>query len=112
VPGKDPTTDQPIDYYTLKAIIHDWGDAEAIKILKNLRAAVNDKDRVMFIEVNKGIDDSWEGIRRMIDVTMMLYVGMERDKAQWKKLFEQTGFKLIGILPSAGLFSVVEAEPI
>jgi hypothetical protein len=68
--------------------------------------------RLELCSVNKGIDDSWEGIRRMIDVTMMMYGGMERDKAQWKKLFERTGFKLIRILPSAGLFSVVEAEPI
>ncbi|KYK60822.1 hypothetical protein DCS_01960 [Drechmeria coniospora] len=91
---------QPLqaDVYLLKMILHDWPDAEAIKILRNLAVAMKPGSRLLIIDyVGKQPDaaDSSEPLPRSIeamgtatDVRMMaLFNARERPIDEWKHVF-------------------------
>lgn len=50
----------------------------------------------------------------IIDMMMLLYFGEARQRTveEYKELFGATGLDLTRVLPTAGAFSIVEAQPI
>jgi O-methyltransferase domain/Dimerisation domain len=98
------------DAYIMKHIIHDWNDAEAITILKNIRSAMNPGGRVILLE-SVIAPGSQPDFGKIIDLEMLLMPGgRERTEQEFRVLFERAGFTLTRIVPTKSPLSVVEAR--
>ena len=104
------------DAYLLKHVIHDWNDAQAAQILKNVRAALPPHGRVLIVEgvyperieanlVCRGAASN--------DVNMLVVAGgRQRSAAEFRDLFAAAGLRLSRIVPTAApAATVIEAEP-
>jgi hypothetical protein len=83
------------DIYMIKLILHDWPDAESIKILRGLIPALRPGSRVLFIDyVGKqgNSEDLPRSIQQMgtaTDLRMLaLFNAEERPLDAWKKIFQ------------------------
>jgi hypothetical protein len=97
------------DVYLLKKIIHDWDDEQAIRILKNCRKAMAPHARLLLIElvVPTGNDPSFA---KLLDLLMMIWPGgRERTGAEYRQILESADLRLMRIVPTQGLVSVIEA---
>ncbi|KAM0818385.1 putative O-methyltransferase domain-containing protein [Seiridium cardinale] len=117
---------QPIsaDIYLLKMILHDWPDAECIKILRNLVPVLKPGAKVLLIEYIGGAgdeesDQSADSPRSLkqygtaTDVRLMaIFNGKERPINAWKSIFTAADerFKIsdTDAIPH-GFFGVIEA---
>ncbi len=96
------------DAYMMKHIIHDWDDENSIKILQNIRSAMNDNGKVLIIEmvVPEGNEPSPS---KALDILMLVMEGgKERTKDEYRKLLEASGFRLTRIIPTKSPYSVIE----
>ncbi len=84
------------DAYSLKMILHDWTDAECVKILSNIRKAVTGTALVFVVEhVVPGPDVPH--FSKMFDIHMMCWgTGQERTEAQYTSLLERAGWTPAG----------------
>lgn len=101
--------------YVLKYILHNWGDEDCVKILRNVRAALeeassknnyastsNDSARVLIIE-HGPIESSPE--IRLLDLHMAVLCGKgasERTTEEYSKLVEASGLTMHRVHPSKG----------
>jgi len=107
--------------YMLRYILHDYGDADALQILKNVRAAIGDdagrKASTVLLIGESAIPDrdavSPMAMAHSIDMQMMTMFGdaWERTPKSWASLLEKSGFKLQQIHPTRSLLHWVEAVP-
>lgn len=99
------------DAYLLRLVIHDWEDAEASKILSNLRKAVKPESCIAMIEIV--IPETPEfSAGKWNDLVMMLTTGgRERSSTEYSNLLSAAGFELKTILPTASPASLIVAEP-
>jgi O-methyltransferase domain/Dimerisation domain len=98
------------DAYIMRAVIHDWEDAEAVAILKVCRRAMPDTAKLLLIEMLVGSPNAMPRAKFM-DLTMLVLPGgRERTSDEYAALFEKSGFKLTRIVP-AGRGAVIEAQP-
>jgi hypothetical protein len=93
-------TAQPVKgarYYYLRSILHNWGDAQAVEILRKLAPALAAESQVLIDELvvpDQGAD-SWVAGQ---DLNMMLlFGGMERRRDDWTVLLDQAGLKIVDI---------------
>jgi len=97
--------------------LHDWGDDECIKILKNCKQAIPSRDaggKAIIIDIvvgSKPSDTKLLETQVLCDLNMMKIGGAERDEQEWKKLFLEAGFKDYNIMPVLGLWSIIEVYP-
>ena len=93
------------DAYVLKWIIHDWGDDEAVAILRTCAAALDGDARVLLIE--RDLSDpaaSW------LDLQMLVMLGgRERTEAEYAALFRAAGLEPATITPIGAGLSAFEA---
>jgi hypothetical protein len=97
------------DAYIMKHIIHDWNDEQSIKILRNIHRAMNEKGKVLIVEmvVPEGNEPSPS---KMMDIQMLVATGgKERTEIEYRKLLNLSGFNLTRIIPTRSPFSIVEA---
>lgn len=95
--------------YIMKAILHDWSDAEAIRILQTIHRAARPNARVLLAEaiLQPGNEPD---IAKFMDLEMLLAAGgRERNAAQWADLLRAGGFRLERVLPTASPLCVLEA---
>jgi C-methyltransferase len=99
------------DAYVLKNVIHDWPDAQAVAILRNVRAAARADATVLLVEtVLPEHDRDFAG--KWVDLEMLLLAnGRERTAAECRELLRQAGFRMNRVVQTASPFSVVEATP-
>ena len=100
------------DAYAMRHILHDWTDERCIAILANIRRVIPADGRLLVIEtvVPEGNDPSPS---KLFDVVMMAFPdGMERSEAQFRTIFDASGFRLTGVTPTASPVSVIEARPV
>jgi hypothetical protein len=99
------------DVLNMRLILHDWSDADSISILTNLRKAIGGaKVTVALVEmcVPSGTADPVFQ-RGIMDLHMMSALhAKERTAEEWASMVGQAGFKLKGVVPTRGLFSVME----
>ncbi len=88
------------DAYILRQIVHDWGDPQAVQILRHCRAAIRPDGRLLVIE--RAIAPNVHEARSVLDVDMQMLVsmgGMQRTDAEYDQLFSEAGFRLTNIVP-------------
>jgi hypothetical protein len=106
------------DVYLLKHVLHGYSDDAAAGVLKNCRAVIPSKGRLLVIEfvlpdVFDRVDRELE-LRAMSDLNMMAVTGgKERCAAEWKQLLLQSRFEVHRIIPVPGeSASIIEAAPV
>ena len=98
------------DGYILKHILHDWNDAECVRILSNMHKAAPPKARAFVAEfVVPGPDTPHYS--KLFDIHMMCgSSGQERTEGEYGEWFHEAGWKLVRTwYPASKLVGVVEA---
>ncbi len=91
----------------LARILHDWSDADALRILRRAREAMPVGGALYIIEML--LDDSSAG--GMLDLHMLVTTGgAERNKDDFAKLLNETGFELADVIPTRAVSSIVRAK--
>ena len=98
------------DAYILRYILHNYDDERAIAILKNCHRAMVENGKILVIEqvIPPGNEPF---IGKLLDLHMLVLFpgGCERTEAEYRALFEASGFKLTKIFPTGANVSVLEA---
>jgi hypothetical protein len=97
------------DAYIMKHIIHDWDDARARKILRNIRSVMPASGKVLIVEtvVPEGNEPHYS---KLLDLEMLASPGgIERTPAEYSELLAAAGLRLSRIVPTPSPFSIVEA---
>lgn len=103
---------QGADAYLLRHVIHDWGDEQSIQILKNCRKSVPAHGRILLVEFAVPRTNQ-RSLAKAADMIMLVFPGgLERTEEEYSALFEQAGFRLGRVTPTASAVSVVEGRPV
>jgi hypothetical protein len=99
-------------------VLHDWNDAECLKILKKCNEAIKSKGnegKVIIIDAvvaNEKEDKETYEAQLFFDLEMMVLVnGKERNEKEWSKLFFSAGFSNYKITHGLGFKSLIEVFP-
>jgi hypothetical protein len=100
------------DAYTLKFILHDWDDENCRVILSKIREQLlktaPTTGRVFVVEMVLTPDKPCPA--HYLDVCMLVVTkGKERTEAEWSKLLQSAGLKLVSITPTGAPQSLIEA---
>ncbi|KAL6609661.1 hypothetical protein ACP70R_039631 [Stipagrostis hirtigluma subsp. patula] len=108
----------PANAVFLKWVLHDWGDTECVKIIKNCKKAIPPKDaggKVIILDMVVGAGSSsnlkHQETQVLFDIFIMYVNGIERDEQEWKKIIFEAGFSGYKILPVLGVRSIIELYP-
>ncbi len=99
------------DAYILSTVIHDWDDEHALKILKNIHAAMPENGTLLVVE-NVVEGDNQPGLGKLLDINMLLMTegGRERSSEEYKALYRAAGFELTRIIPTPSGVSILEGR--
>ncbi|MDQ3614811.1 MAG: hydroxyneurosporene methyltransferase [Chloroflexota bacterium] len=98
------------DAYVLMEIIHDWGDAESIAILRAVRQAAVPGARVLIIEAIIQ-DDPGPSWAKMLDIHMLtLLGGRQRTQQEYAALLTRSGFRFLREIDTGAGIAILEAE--
>ncbi len=102
------------DAYLLKAVLHNWDDANCARILATLSCAMSAHSRLLVIE--RVLPDrvqpttQHQAVARS-DLNMLVGVGgRERTKAEFSSLLQAAGFGALSFTPLAGAFNLIDAR--
>jgi O-methyltransferase/methyltransferase family protein len=99
------------DAYLLKAVLHDWEDDDALRILARCRAAIPGHGALLVVERDLGTPNE-DADAKLADLNMLVGPGgRERTRDEFAALFAAGGFHLVGATPSAIGLSVFEGRP-
>lgn len=100
------------DAYILKHILHDWSDADCVRILRSVRGAAGPSARVLIVELvvepRPGPD-----LAKLLDLEMLVVTngGRERTEPEWNAVLTQAGLRLSRIVPTMSPHKILEAVP-
>ncbi|ERN03377.1 hypothetical protein AMTR_s00003p00251480 [Amborella trichopoda] len=99
----------------LKWIMHDWGDEDCVKILKQCKRAIPEKTgKVIIVDAVVGGKEGVFGDATLaFDLVMIAHSsgGKERTAEEWGKLLKDGGFRRFNIISIPTIQSVIEAFP-
>ncbi len=96
--------------YLLSMVLHDWNDADATRLLTNIRTAAVPGARVIAFELVMPTGDQ-PHMSKMIDLTMLgMLDGRERTDSEMRALFEGAGLIYDGATPTPTPIAIVEAR--
>lgn len=95
-------------------VLHDWGDEDCVKILKNCRKSVPPKTgKVIIIDLvlRPDRDDTLNDLGFAFDLLMMAHSsgGKERTELEWKQILEGGGFPKFKVITLPSTMSIIEA---
>ena len=100
------------DAYMMKQIIHDWDDEQSVKILQNIRSAMNENAKVLIVEMVVP-EGNMPSSSKTTDLQMLVIQGgKERTEEEYRKLLEASGFRLTRVIPTNSPLSIIEGERI
>jgi hypothetical protein len=102
------------DTYMLMNIIHDWDDAQSLAILKNCHRAMRSQAAILLIEqmppthiVPSAITQN----QMLADLNMLVRTGgRQRTEQEFRALFGEAGFDLVGVTPTQTAYSLIKGE--
>jgi len=99
------------DAYLLKAVLHDWDDDDALRILAHCRAAIPAHGALLVVERELGAPNE-NADAKFSDLNMLVSLGgRERTRDEFAELLARGAFALHSATPSAIGLSVLEAHP-
>jgi hypothetical protein len=99
------------DAYLLRKVLHDWDDADCLRILGALRRAVTPRSRLLIVEAVVGPPNE-DAPSKFLDLMMLVSAGgRERTEAEWRALLANGGFHLERITPASPANHIIEAVP-
>jgi hypothetical protein len=113
VPG-DLFTEIPrgADAYLLVRILHDWPDADALRILRGVRAAMRRDARLLVIDAVVGPPNE-EPPAKFLDLMMLVSAGgRERTIDEWRTLLADADLQLTGSVRATANKHVIEATTV
>lgn len=99
------------DIYTLKNVVHDWSDEQAITLLRVCGAAMQPGSTLLLIEnvfPDQGVPTPYLAAFDLVMLT--LYGGHERTAQQYRDLLAAAGFQVDRIIPTHTAVSLIEAR--
>jgi hypothetical protein len=99
------------DTYLMRHIIHDWDDERAVRILRNVRRAMEERGKLLVVEsvIPPGNAPSFG---KLLDLTMLVIPGgKERTEGEYRERFAAGGFRLERVVPTRSEVSVIEGLP-
>jgi hypothetical protein len=98
--------------YYLHSVLHDWGDEDCVKILEQLKPAIQKGySRVLINEIvvpDRGA--SWP-VTSMDQLVFVLGAMRERTEADWEGILTRAGYKIVKVYTyEMGSESLIEAE--
>jgi len=100
------------DLYILKFVLHDWDDARATQILQNCYKAMNDKSRLLIVEVVLQPGDHSQYANSMDLLMLAITGGKERTLTSFEKMLDKANLNLEKIYPTATEFSILEVKKV
>jgi SAM-dependent methyltransferase len=100
------------DCHVLKYVIHDWGDSEALQILRACARALSGGGHLLLLE--RVLPDvmhespSCQAIAQ-IDLAMMTTGGKERTVGEYADLLRSAGMRLVTVIATGAPCSVIQA---
>jgi hypothetical protein len=104
------------DIYLITRVLHNWGDADALKILTNIRSAMSPSAKLL---VGERLETPTNPQQMLIYLNMYMLLlngGRERSEEEYRELLEQAGFEVTGVRhptaePGRPADSLIEAVP-
>ena len=98
------------DAYLLMEVIHDWGDTEALAILRAVRRASQPGATVLLVEkiVSDKPGPDWA---KVLDIQMLTMLGgRQRTETEYVDLLSQAGFRFVRQIDTGAGVAIIEAE--
>ncbi len=97
--------------YLLKYILHDWSDADSIRILENCRRAFGSNSTLLIVDMIVP-EGSGYHYSKLSDLNMMVLNrgGKERTRSEFTAILERSGFVVTRIVPTMSELSIIEAK--
>ena len=96
------------DAYILMNVIHDWADAESVKILSAIRRDMPQHARVLIIETIVPLTPE-PHLAKELDIAMMVLPGgKERTKEEYAELVAKSGLCLKEVVNTRSPYSILE----
>jgi O-methyltransferase domain/Dimerisation domain len=98
------------DVYVLNGVIHDWTDADAVKILSTVRQAMKAGSRIAVLD--SIIPETPQfSVSKWLDLLMLAVPGgRERTEAEFRELLSSNGFELEEIIATPAPLSILLAR--
>jgi O-methyltransferase domain len=98
------------DVYVLAQILHDWDDHDAVRILRQVAAAMPAHGKLLVVEQVLPGDDLRHPAK-LLDLHMLVLLGgRERTQADWRELLALGGFELLEVQHAARSSLLVAAR--
>jgi len=81
------------DLYTVKHVLHDWNDDDALRILRSCRRATRPGGAVLVIEAVLP-EEPRPSPATLMDVYMLVHGGRERTRSQYEALLRDAGYAM------------------
>lgn len=99
------------DAYLLRAVLHDWDDVDAVRILRRCREAMAGDAMLLILERDLGCANERPDTK-LSDLNMLVGPGgQERSIAEYAALMTEAGFDFTASTPSAFEQAVIEGRP-
>ena len=95
------------DALILKNILHDWDDERCVAILCSCRKATAEGGRVLVVQEALPPGNA-PSAGKILDFIMLLVGGRERTEAEYRTLFQQSGYELTQVIPTATPLHLIE----
>jgi len=98
------------DLYLLKSILHDWPDDKCEEIVKSVHRSAPSGSRLVLVEML--LPDTLEPSPvTLMDMNMLVMLGgRERTAGEYTSLLQRCGYEVSRVIPTGGMFSVIEAR--
>jgi len=95
------------DAYILSNILHDWNDADCVRILRSCREAMRLGSKLVIVELIVPSEPNGPSFAKFVDLQMMAVTGgVQRTLEEFQRLLDATGFGQARVLPP-GLIEAV-----
>jgi hypothetical protein len=95
--------------YLLRHVVHDWEDADAVRILRNCCEAMGEDGSVLVVETVIPPGDA-PAFGKWLDLMMLLVGGRERTREEYASLFAAAGLRLCRVIPTAAEVCILEGR--
>lgn len=99
------------DAYLLSHIIHDWNEEQCLTILGHCRKVIKPDGRLLIVETVLPTGDAPHQGKLQDMVMLVVPGGQERTEAEYSTLLGKARFRLVRVVPTDSVVSVVEAVP-